>query len=102
MARVKHKGLNRKIKRRRLLKVERLSATGKCKKCDSPYLYSFEGATKEEIESNRRMAKRFVEVQEKELCLRCLTVDSNLFTAYEKMQFYVLKGNPISKEDNQK
>jgi len=83
----------RKIKRR--VKVKRLSATGKCKECGKLYLYCFEGKTKREVERNKAMAKRFVAVQDSELCLTCLTGERQSIPAYEKMQFHVMKGDPL-------
>jgi hypothetical protein len=41
------------------------------------------------------MAKRFVAVQDSELCLTCLTGERQSIPAYEKMQFHVMKGDPL-------
>lgn len=87
----------KKIKRRKI-KVDRLSVSGKCKKCEMPYLYCFESADKDLIESKPAMAKRFINLQKSELCLRCLTMENNTIKAWEIMQMYVVKGVALPKE----
>ena len=81
----------RKIKRRQI-KVERLLSQGKCKKCGNLFSYSFEGENKKQIETKPVRAKRFKKLRDSELCLKCLTNESQSIRAYEIMQFWVFKG----------
>lgn len=84
----------RKIKRRRV-KVDRLSSTGKCGQCGKLFLYAFEGENKDQIEKNPKRAKRFQALLDSELCLTCLTDEKNSFKAYELMQLHVMKGEDL-------
>ena len=84
----------RKIKRRKV-EIDRLSASGKCKECESLYLYAFEGDKKKQIESRPKMAKRFKALLDSELCLACLTGERQSLKAYELMQLHIIKGEKL-------
>ena len=81
----------RKIKRRRVT-VDRLSSSGKCKKCDSLFWFGFESTAKEQIETNPKMARRFGELLDSKLCLTCLTDEKQHIKAYELIQLYIIRG----------
>lgn len=81
----------KKLKRRKVA-VERLISSGKCKRCESLFLYAFEGENKEQIENKPRRAKRFNKLIDSELCLKCLTQETNSIKAYDIMQLWVFKG----------
>ena len=81
----------RKLKRRKVT-VERLASTGKCQRCDDLYWYGFEGDNKHQIESKPKRAKRFNKLIDCELCLKCLTRETNNIKAYDIMQLWVFRG----------
>lgn len=80
----------RKLKRRRVT-VDRLMSSGKCKRCENLFMYSFEGENKDQIESRPKRAKRFTKLIDCELCLKCLTRETNSIKAYDIMQLWVFK-----------
>lgn len=88
------KKIKRRIKRRKVV-VERLSSSGKCKKCENLFLWAFEGDKKDQIESKPKMAKRFAKLLDSELCLNCLTGEKDNIKAYELVQFHILKGTSL-------
>lgn len=88
----KEKEPKRKRLKRRKVSVERLASTGKCQRCESLFFYAFEGEKKEQIEDHPKRAKRFNKLIDSELCLTCLTHETNGIKAYEIMQLWVFRG----------
>lgn len=87
----------RKLKRRKV-KVDRVTAMGKCKECESLYLYCIENGDPSFLESKPVKAKRFNKVVEKELCLVCLTGEKSTIKAWEILNLHVHKGSGLKVE----
>ena len=84
----------RKIKRRKA-KVERITANGKCSKCESLYLYCIENGDPTFLEKNPKKAERFNKLMAKGLCLACLTGEKTSIKAWEILNLHIHKGTEL-------
>lgn len=91
---MKKKKEGRKLKRRRV-KIKRIMASGKCKKCESLYSYCIENGDPAFLEANPKKAKRFNKVMQQELCLACLTGERNSIKSWEILNLHIHKGTPL-------